>query len=147
MPSRDAVPHGAYDEHDAEGGRDGAERGRSAQLPSQRRRQRCEQKIGRRLAPPVLLLRDARWRRAALGLFTQLLHQRQHGGIGRGAHLFLQERFVRSSVLDGCGGLARSHERRHEAECGLGAERIECSEPAPPVGRGAVVALRRGSRC
>jgi len=56
----------------------------------------------------------------------------------------LQERFVRSSVLDRCGGLARGHERRHEAERGAGAERIERSEPAPPVGCRAVVAACGG---
>jgi len=56
MPSRDAVPHGANDEHDSEGGRDRAERGRSAQFPPERRRQ----KIGRGLAALALALRDAR---------------------------------------------------------------------------------------
>src|SRR6266853_1544599 len=76
-------------------------------------------------APLALLLGHA-WRgRAPLTLLAQLLDQRQHGGIRRGAHFLLQERFVRASVLDRCSGLARGHERAHEAERGVGAERVE----------------------
>ena len=47
-------------------------------------------------------------------------------------------------MLDGCCRLARGHERLHEAERGVGAKRIERSEPAPPVGRGTVVAAAGG---
>ena len=50
---------------------------------------------------------------------------------------------MRASVLDRCGGLARGHERAHEAERGVGTERVERREPAPPVGCRAVVAARR----
>src|SRR5439155_9928885 len=51
---------------------------------------------------------------------------------------------MRSSVLDSSGGLARGNERRHQAEGGLRAERIDYRELAPPVGRSMVVAARGG---
>ena len=92
----------------------------------------------------MLLRRGARPRGVGLRLPTQLLHQRQDGGVRRGSRLLLEKRFVRSSMLDGFGRLARGHERGHEAERALGAERIERREPAPPVGCRPVVAARGG---
>ena len=89
VPSRDAVPHRADDEHDPEGGRGGAERGRSVQLAPQRCRQRRQQEIRCGMTPLAVLLGGAWQGRAALGFLTQLLHERQHGGIWPGPHLLL----------------------------------------------------------